>query len=126
VVTTHPRWRENSFTREERLLKKKDFLSVRKKGIRLLTRSFIVFALKDDHGLKRLGLAVSAKVGPSVRRNRIKRLLREFFRLNKNIFPESTDIFISVKTKATIGKFDDVEKELFPVLERLRKKSGKG
>ncbi len=112
-------WQENSFKREERLLRKKDFLKIRKKGIRLLTGSFIVFAHKSDLGFNRLGIAASVRVGNSVKRNRIKRLLREFFRLNKNIFPESTDIFISVKKEARVKKLSDVEFELTPVIKKL-------
>ncbi|VAV82358.1 Ribonuclease P protein component [hydrothermal vent metagenome] len=112
-------WQENSFKREERLLRKKDFLKIRKKGIRLLTGSFIIFAHQSDLGFNRLGIAASTRVGNSVKRNRIKRLLREFFRLNKNIFPESTDIFISVKKEARVEKLSDVEFELTPVMKKL-------
>lgn len=109
----------NSFKRKERLLSKKDFLKIRKKGIKLLTGSFIVFALNNDYGFNRLGIAVSARVGNSVKRNKIKRLLREFFRLNKNTFPKSTDIFISVKKEVSIKTPGDVELELTPVLKKL-------
>ncbi len=110
---------DNSFKREERLLSKKDFLKIRKKGIRLLTGSFIIFAHKNNYGFNRLGIAASVRVGNAVRRNRIKRLLREFFRLNKNIFPNSTDIFISVKKEARVGKLSEVERELTPVVKKF-------
>ncbi len=109
----------NSFKREERLLNKKDFLKIRKKGIRLLSGSFIIFAHNNNYGFNRLGIAASVRVGNAVRRNRIKRLLREFFRLNKNIFPNSTDIFISVKKEAKIGKLCEVEQELTPVAKKF-------
>jgi ribonuclease P protein component len=112
--------KENSFKREERLLLKKDFLKIRKKGIKLLTGSFIVFALSNDCGFNRIAIAVSARVGNSVKRNRIKRLLREFFRLNKKAFPNSTDIFISVKKEVRVKKLSDIELELTPVLKTLR------
>lgn len=111
--------KENSFRREERLLSKKDFLKIRKKGIRLLSGSFIIFAHQNDYDFNRLGIAASVRVGNSVKRNRIKRLLREFFRLNKNIFPKSIDIFISVKKEARISRLCDVEQELIPVLKKL-------
>lgn len=116
---------ENSFKREERLLSKKDFFKIRKKGIRLPSGSFILFALRNDHGFNRLGVAVSVRVGNSVKRNRIKRLLREFFRLNKSTFPKSTDIFISVKQEAIARKLSDVERELAPLIKTLCKRSGK-
>lgn len=111
-----------SFKREDRLLSKKDFLKIRKKGIRLLTGSFIIFAHKNNYSFNRLGIAASVRVGNAVRRNRIKRLLREFFRLNKNIFPESTDIFISVKKEARVNKLSVVELELTRAAKKLRQK----
>ncbi len=109
-----------SFTQEERLSRTKDFLRVRKQGRRHHTESFIVYVLGNGLGKRRLGLSVSSRIGTAVRRNRIKRLLREFFRLNKNLFPESTDIFISVKKGTAVKRYKDVERELAPLLRRLK------
>jgi len=48
-------------------------------------------------GVKRLGITVTKKAGNSVKRNRIKRLLREYFRLNKELFPDKLDVIIMAK-----------------------------
>jgi len=49
-------------------------------------------------GYRRLGLSVGRKIGPAVRRNRAKRILREIFRRNKDLFPEGYDfVFIPRK-----------------------------
>ncbi len=101
-----------SFTKDERLLRSSDFASVRKYGKRIASRNFVIFLKKNNLGIRRLGLGVSSKVGGAVKRNRIKRLLREFFRLNKEIFPPSTDIFISVKQGFHPSGYQDVEREL--------------
>lgn len=100
-----------SFTRAERLLKGKDFASVRKEGKRIAGKSFVMFLKTNNLGIRRLGLAVSSKVGGAVKRNRIKRLLREFFMLNKEGFPPSADIFISVKQGFNPRGYAEVEKE---------------
>lgn len=61
-------------------------------------------------------MTVSRKVGNSVKRNRIKRILREFFRLNKDEFPVSHDIVIIVKKNISSLKYQDVCRELEDLL----------
>jgi RNase P protein component len=78
--------RDLSFVKEERLKNSRDFKRVYSEGKRIRTKNFIVYALPNGLGLPRLGLAVSAKTANSPGRSRIKRLLREFFRLNKTCF----------------------------------------
>jgi ribonuclease P protein component len=62
-------------------LRRADFLRATRHGRRVETGYFRVFILKrGDHGATRLGVTVTRKVGKAVRRNRIKRLVREWFR----------------------------------------------
>ena len=105
-----------SFTKAERILKNTDFISVRKQGKRVAGKNFIVFLKANNLGIKRLGLAVSSKVGGAVKRNRIKRLLRELFRLHKEIFPPSTDIFLSVKQGYNLSDYKEVEAEIKSII----------
>lgn len=62
-------------------LRRADFRRATRRGRRVVTHYFLVFALdrRDGRGA-RLGITVTRRVGPSVRRNRIKRLVREWFR----------------------------------------------
>jgi ribonuclease P protein component len=62
-------------------LRRSDFRRVSSSGQRFSTRYFLVYRHARDDGLAaRLGITVTRKVGNAVRRNRIKRLVREWFR----------------------------------------------
>ncbi len=102
------------FTKKERLKKTCDFIRARKEGRRYSTRNFVIYVVPNNTGQRRFGLSVGAHVGGAVKRNRIKRLLREFFRLNKDLFPTSSDIVVSVKKGINIDdkNYRDVRKEL--------------
>ena len=56
-----------------------------------------VYGLPNDLAHPRLGLSVSRKVGTAVRRNRIRRLLRESFRLMQHDFPRGYDLVVVVR-----------------------------
>jgi ribonuclease P protein component len=64
-----------------RSLRRADFARITRSGRRTATRSFLAFVMeRADGGPARLGITVTRKVGKAVRRNRIKRLVREWFR----------------------------------------------
>ena len=85
---------KNTFRNYEKIRRKKEYLTVYQKGTRSYSDSFTIIVHKHDTGSRKMGITVSKKVGNAVRRNRIKRLLREFFRLHKLRLPESQDIVI--------------------------------
>ncbi|MFA5794832.1 MAG: ribonuclease P protein component [Candidatus Brocadiia bacterium] len=74
----------NGFSRQERLINNRDFQKVFKEGRRLSNDLLFVHTLPNGLDYCRLGLAIGKmEVHLAVWRNRIKRLLRESFRLNK-------------------------------------------
>ena len=63
-----------------------------------------------------MGITASKRVGNAVKRNRAKRLIREFFRLNKSGFPPGYDIVISAKKNAGSLDFQRIKDELSDVI----------
>ena len=86
-----------TFGREERIRKKQDYSRIYEQGVRRHSERFTIITCPNQLGIRRLGLTVGRKAGKAVQRNRIKRLLREFFRLNKSRLPASHDIVIIAK-----------------------------
>ena len=89
---------EYSFKKSFRLLNKNDFLNLRSES-RFFVSDVLVFFVKPNL-LKRdrLGIAVTKKYGNAVKRNKIKRLIRESFRTeNNNLL--SVDILVSMNLK---------------------------
>lgn len=85
----------------------------------------MVFALlrPADGVSARLGLTVGKKCGGAVARNRIKRVLREFFRLNGHRIGLSLDVVIVAKKslRALGFSLEAACRELLPLVDRLRK-----
>lgn len=73
-----------------------------------------------------MGIAASRKIGTAVRRNRIKRLIREAFRLGRDLFPDNTDVVVVVKRGIDIPrlKLADIQKDFRGVMPRIRRETG--
>ena len=110
--------------RQHRLLRRPEFTACYEAGHRLFSRHFIVFAFSHaSAGTNwRVGFAVSKKVGTAVRRNRVKRVLREFFRLHQGLVPPGMDIVVVPKRQLRPERVSlaFVRRDLLPVVESLR------
>lgn len=103
---------EFALTKKERLLNRTDFVNLNRSGKRYHTRHFLVILKKRGLGITRLGVTVSKKTGNAVKRNRTKRLIREFFRLNKAYLPQGYDIVVAAKKDASYLDLRKTKKEL--------------
>jgi ribonuclease P protein component len=105
-----------SLSKQERLRSSKDFRLALRYGNRLHTEHFTVILRPNALPTSRLGVTVSKKVGNAVKRNRVKRYLREFFRLHKHKLPVSHDLVIIAKKNAAALAYYDVREELVALL----------
>jgi ribonuclease P protein component len=103
------------FGKAERLRRRREFLRVQATGKRLYTPHFGVWLAPGAGGRPRLGLVVTRRLGKAVRRNRVKRLLREFFRRHKAELPPQ-DLIILARPGASTLTYQQVEMELSRVL----------
>jgi ribonuclease P protein component len=85
-------------------------------GRKLTSKNFILFIEKNKNGFHRLGIVVKKEIGSAPFRNKMKRYLREFFRLNKNLIKGSFDIIILAKKGNMVNRYREVEEELRRVL----------
>ena len=79
-------------TKEDRVRLPSEYRRMRNEGARYRTPHFNIRMLKNSLGRPRLGMAVGRKSGTACARNRIKRRLREYFRLNRDKMPPETDV----------------------------------
>ncbi len=89
-----------SFNRSEKILKRAEFIRLSRAGQKIQNEYFIALFEAGRTDKTRLGITVTKKVGGAAIRNRIKRLVREYFRLNKNSINGNWDINIIAKKKA--------------------------
>jgi ribonuclease P protein component len=100
------------FPKSEKILNRADFVKLNRSGKRLYTKHFTLITKRNGQGVTRLGVTVSKKTGNAVKRNRIKRLIRESFRLNKTHFPQGHDIVVVAKKDARYLDFWKIKEEL--------------
>jgi ribonuclease P protein component len=86
-----------------------DFQRVYQTGRRFRGDGFAVIFLPNSLEYSRLGISVQKKAGNAVRRNRIKRLIREVFRLHRDLFPPVTDVVIAVRPGFAINSLLDMQ-----------------
>src|SRR4051812_45861718 len=86
-----------SFSKSKRVRSRVEFSAVFDAKVRHSRGPLTAYALPTSEPTPRLGLSVPRKVGPAPRRNRIKRLIRESFRLMQHDFPQPYDLIIVVR-----------------------------
>ncbi len=85
-------------------------------GKRLPSPNFILFSQKSENSFHRLGIVVKKEVGQATYRNRMKRYVREFFRLHKDRIKGSFDLVVLVRKGCRIRQYRDTEEELRKLL----------
>ena len=93
-----------TFTKADRIRRSIEYRTLSKTGRRHYSDNFIILSQENQASRSRLGITVSKKVGKAVTRNRIKRIIREHFRLSRRLLPGRFDInIIARQSSGRIG-----------------------
>jgi ribonuclease P protein component len=105
----------NNFSKDERL-KKGDFRGIRWKK-HAETSHFLLLVRGNEQGQKKLGVTIRKKTGGAVVRNRMRRLVKEFYRLNKDLFPDRHNNLLKIKQVPERLTWTETDKELHELLQ---------
>lgn len=98
--------------------KNHDFLNVYHHGKACMNRTLVIYCLKTQNKENRYGITVSKKIGNSVVRHRITRLIRECIRYNNKKFPIGYDIVIVARRGACKISCQKMEQEFLHLMKK--------
>ena len=96
----------------ESLKKNKDFKQVYGNGKSYANKCLVMYILRNDLDRNRLGISVSKKVGNSIVRHRLTRLIRESYRLNETSFQKGYDFVVIARVASKGRTYSEIEKAL--------------
>lgn len=107
----------------ESLKKRNDFQIVYRNGKSFANRHLVMYKKENHTDRNRLGISVSKKVGNSVVRHRVTRLIRESYRLNEEKFEQGYDFIVVARVNAKEISYFDMESALLHIakLQNVRK-----
>ena len=106
------------FPRACRLVRRADFDAVYREGRKRTSREFAVFLRANGLPLSRFGWSIKKALGTAVRRNRIRRRVREIVRLHRREIASGWDVVIHPRSSAAAADFQALTSELLKLLPR--------
>ncbi|NPV59771.1 MAG: ribonuclease P protein component [Actinobacteria bacterium] len=102
----------------ETLRNSREFKEVIDGGEKSVLETITIFILPNHVGQTRIGISVSRKLGGSVKRNKIKRRIREAARRTASEIPKSIDLVVIARKAAEKASYQDIEKDLAQALSK--------
>ncbi len=95
----------------------RDFVNVYTSGKSYANRYLVIYTLKNNSDRNRLGISVSKKVGNSVVRHRLKRLIKESYRLHEKMFNSGLDIVVIARKGSDACDYAGIESALLHLMK---------
>lgn len=96
----------------------RDFRRLYKRGRSFVGASIVMYIGKGRSDTVRIGITVGKKIGNAVKRNRVRRVIREAFRMTAPFIKTGLDIIIVARTRALFLKSTDIQKEMIRQLKK--------
>ena len=87
-----------------------EFRRIYAKGKSGVSPYLVVYVRPNRRGHNRLGVTVSTKIGHAVVRNRVRRQLREIFRLNQDKLTQGYDMIVVARTRAVHAEYREIDR----------------
>lgn len=112
------------FEKNERLRLRNDFKKLFDSNSRSVNSYFVLVFRKNNLEYSRIGVSIKRKFGKAVLRNKLRRQIKEIYRLNKDNFPQGYD-FLFIPRKALSEKYKDtnfldIKKMIFDSVRKLK------
>lgn len=108
------------------LKKNYEFKRLYNKGKNAASQYAVVYCRKNGRAENRLGITVSTKIGKAVQRNRIRRRLKEIYRLNEKNLAVGYDIVMVARMKAKFSSYHELEDSALSLFRKLKMTSCTG
>ena len=96
-----------------------DFRRIYRRGRSAVSGGVVVYCLKNRKGMSRLGVTVSTKLGHAVVRNRVRRRIREIFRLSQGKMKQGYDCIVVARTRAAHADYRELKRAFEKTCKKL-------
>lgn len=101
------------------LKENRDFRRLYARGRSAAADCLVVYAMRNRYGAGRLGITAGVKLGTAVQRNRVKRLIREAYRLHKDSIRPDMDLVVVARHRAVGASYARVERAFLRCVKQL-------
>jgi ribonuclease P protein component len=101
------------------LKKNHEFKRLYNKGKNTASKCVVVYCRRNGMTENRLGVTVSTKLGGAVQRNRIRRRLKEIYRLNEKVLHSGYDIVIVARMRSRFADYKELETSVLTLFRKL-------
>lgn len=116
-----------SFPREERLARRRDFVAVYEEGTKLFGSYYVLFVRPNGLPGPRLGITATRKFGKAHDRNKAKRRVREIYRQERDaagLSGKPLDLVVNVKSSAGSAEFKALRQDLVRLMTKAARVTG--